>query len=149
MRRVARGGGGTLTYAGVELGGTKCVCTLAGSHEDVIHQTTVPTTVPEETLGAIKQVLGRWRHEHGVNVLGIASFGSVDLDRLWPTYGFITTTTMPHWARTDVAGRLQRALNAPMAFDTDVNGAALGPGLGGMAGPLGSIAPAMEAGKVA
>jgi fructokinase len=125
MLRCASGAGGALMYVGVELGGTKCVCTLARSREEVIEQATVPTTVPEETLGAIEQVLGRWRDQHHIRALGIASFGPVDLDRSSPTYGFITTTSKPHWSGTDVAGRLQRLLDVPLAFDTDVNGAAL------------------------
>jgi len=112
-------------YVGVELGGTKCVCTLARSHEKILDQATIPTTTPGETLGAIEQLLERWRDEHGVRSLGIGSFGPVDLDRSSPTYGFITTTPKPGWAGTDVAGRLQRLLDVPAGFDTDVNGAAL------------------------
>jgi predicted NBD/HSP70 family sugar kinase len=38
----------------------------------------------------------------------------------------VTTTPKPHWAHADVVGRLHDALNLPVGFDTDVNGAALG-----------------------
>jgi len=61
-----------------------------------------------------------------VAAVGIASFGPIDLDELSPTFGFITTTPKPHWAHTDVAGPFRKALGVPVAFDTDVNGAALG-----------------------
>ena len=47
----------TLPYAGVELGGTKCVCTLARSPDSIVRQETIPTTSPEETLGAIERQL--------------------------------------------------------------------------------------------
>lgn len=111
--------------AGVELGGTKCVCLLARSPEAVVDRRIVPTTSPDETLGAIESVLDEWKARHGFAALGIASFGPVDLDLSSPTYGFITTTTKPVWPGTDVARRLQRRAGVPTAFDTDVNGAAL------------------------
>lgn len=112
-------------FAGVELGGTKCVCTLARTHREILDQLTVPTTSPEETLGAIERTLHEWRNREDIAALGIASFGPIDLDRNSPSYGQITTTPKPGWAGVEVAGRLQRALAVPTSFDTDVNGAAL------------------------
>ena len=50
-----------------------------------------------------------------------------------PTYGFITSTPKPGWSHTDVAQRLRRSLNIPLAFNTDVNGAALAEGRWGAA----------------
>lgn len=111
--------------AGVELGGTKCVCLLARSPEAVVDRRIVATASPDETLGAIESVLDEWKARHGFAALGIASFGPVDLDLSSPTYGFITTTTKPAWPGTDVARRLQGRAGVPTAFDTDVNGAAL------------------------
>lgn len=113
------------TYAGVELGGTKCVCTLALSQEEIVEQATVPTTTPEATLAAIEDKLLEWHRREPIAGVGIGSFGPIDLDRSSSTYGCITTTPKPGWAGTDVAGRLQRALGVPAEFDTDVNGAAL------------------------
>jgi len=114
----------TLPYAGVELGGTKCVCTLARSPDSIVRQETIPTTSPEETLGAIERQLTSWTAQ-GFAALGINSFGPVDLDPRSNTWGFITRTTKPEWPGTDVARRLARAAGTPVAFDTDVNGAAL------------------------
>jgi fructokinase len=65
------------------------------------------------------------QHTSPVAAVGIASFGPVDLDPRSPTFGFITTTPKPGWAHTDVAGPFRAALGVPVAFDTDVNGAAL------------------------
>ena len=48
-----------LPFAGVELGGTKCVCTLAHSPEEIAKQETVSTTSPQETLGALDRALAR------------------------------------------------------------------------------------------
>ena len=112
-----------LPFAGVELGGTKCVCTLAHSPEDIAKQETVSTTSPQETLGALEAVLREWARE-GVAALGINSFGPVDLRMESQTFGYITKTTKPGWSNTDVARRLARAAGTSVAFDTDVNGAA-------------------------
>ena len=116
---------GETLLAGVELGGTKCICTLATSAGEIVAQETMPTTDPEETLGRIEAVLAGWQSEHRLAGLGIASFGPVDLDPASPTWGFITTTPKPGWRQADVAPRLGRDLGVPLAFDTDVNGAAL------------------------
>lgn len=111
-------------YAGVELGGTKCVLTLAAGGEDLRDQQTVPTTTPDKTLARIEGVLREWQSRHAILALGIASFGPVDLNRQSPTFGYITTTSKSGWSGTDVGMRLQKCLGVPMSFDTDVNGAA-------------------------
>jgi fructokinase len=121
----AQGMSGPL-YAGVELGGTKCICILARSYDEVIDKQLVDTTEPDATVGAIEAILADWNAREPVRSLGIASFGPIDLNRASPTWGFITTTTKQLWRGTDVARRLQQALGGiPTAFDTDVNGAAL------------------------
>ncbi len=116
--------------AGVELGGTKVVCVLASGPDDVRDRVVIPTTTPDETLGAVEAVLARWS---GYDALGIASFGPVSLDRAAADYGFITATPKPGWSHTDVGGRLARAAGVPTGFDSDVNGAALGEGRWGAA----------------
>ena len=127
--------------AGVELGGTKCVCILGTGPEDVRAQERLPTGEREETLRQIEAVLERWRGQFGpVRALGIASFGPVDLKPGSPTYGSITSTNKPGWRDTDVAKRLGRKLSVPVGFDTDVNGAALAEGRWGAAQGLDSFA---------
>lgn len=110
-----------MTYAGVELGGTKCLALLARGADEVLARETVPTTSPHETLDALAAILARWHFD----ALGVASFGPVDLDKGSASYGHITSTPKPGWAGTDVLGRLNAAAPVPAAFDTDVNGAAL------------------------
>lgn len=116
--------------AGIELGGTKVLCVLASGPDDVRDRVSIPTTTPDETLGAVEQVLRRWS---GYNALGIASFGPVSLDRNAANYGDITATTKPGWSHTNVATRLSRVAGVPFGFDSDVNGAALGEGRWGAA----------------
>lgn len=115
--------------AGVELGGTKCVCILGTGPDDVRAVERLPTGERESTLRQIETVLERWRQQHGpARALGIASFGPVDLRPDSPTFGYITSTSKLGWHSTDVAQRLGKKLGVPVGFDTDVNGAALAEG---------------------
>lgn len=114
-----------MTYAGVELGGTKCVAILARDAHDVIARDVIPTTSPDETIGSIERTLVEWQRSHGFDALGIASFGPLDVDPDSPTWGHILATPKPGWPGTIVAPRLRDALGVPVVFDTDVNGAAL------------------------
>jgi fructokinase len=106
-------------YAGVELGGTKCVAILASGPERILARETVPTTTPDETLGRLGEILSGWKRE-GFAALGIGSFGPLDLDS-----GTIASTPKPGWRGAEVKRRLEEAAGVPAAFDTDVNGAAL------------------------
>lgn len=114
-----------LPFAGIELGGTKCVCTLAHGPDHILDQRIVPTTNPSETLAAIGAILSEWARSPGVAALGIASFGPLDLDPGSDGYGRITATNKPGWQGTDVRGILSARLSVPVGFDTDVNGASL------------------------
>jgi fructokinase len=123
--------------AGVELGGTKCVCILARGPDAIEEQVRIPTTRPDETLAAIEAVLDRWS---GFAALGIASFGPVSIDRSAADYGHITATPKPGWSGTDVARRLERRFGVPTGFHTDVTGAALAEARWGAAEGLDDIA---------
>jgi len=116
--------------AGVELGGTKCICVLGSGPDDIRDEVRIPTTTPDETLAAIEAVLGGWS---GYQALGIASFGPVSIDRAAENYGFITATTKAGWSNTDVGRRLARQAGVPLGFNSDVAGAALGEGRWGAA----------------
>lgn len=111
--------------AGIELGGTKCVCTLARGSGEIVDQRTVPTTQADETLPAILAILHEWHAAPGFAALGIASFGPLELDPAAPRYGQILATTKAGWPGTDVRGILSAPFAVPTGFDTDVNGAAL------------------------
>ena len=103
---------------GIEAGGSKWECAVGTGPDDLRAVWTTRTTMPAETIGEAVAFFGR---EGPVDALGIGSFGPVDLAR-----GVITTTPKPGWAHTDVAGEIGRRLGVPLAFDTDVNAAALG-----------------------
>jgi fructokinase len=124
----------TKLLAGVELGGTKCVCVLGTGPGDVRAQERLPTREPAQTLAGIEALLSRWADAYGEPAaLGIASFGPLDLHRQSSTYGSITATTKPDWSGTQVAARFADRFGFPVGFNTDVNGAALGEGRWGAA----------------
>ena len=107
---------------GVEAGGTKLACAVGTGPDDIRAETRVPTGAPTETIAAAVDFFA----QHGpVSALGIASFGPVDLDPGSPTWGHVTSTPKPGWSHVDLAGPFARALEVPVRFDTDVNGAAL------------------------
>jgi fructokinase len=108
---------------GIEAGGTKWVCAVGTGPDDVRAVETFPTTTPDETISRARDFFVR---DGPIDALGVGCFGPVDLDAGSPTWGFVTTTPKPGWAGTDVAHRLGRVLAVPVAFDTDVNAAALG-----------------------
>ncbi len=114
-----------MNYAGVELGGTKCVVILASGPEKVVARETIPTTMPEETLGRVERLLLEWKATHGFSALGVASFGPIGLDPASPDYGRVLATPKPGWPGTDVGRRLERKAGVPVMVETDVNGAAL------------------------
>lgn len=114
-----------MTFAGVELGGTKCIAILARGPDEILALKSVPTTAPRETVGALEKILLGWKENQGVDALGIASFGPIDLHPDSPTWGRVLTTTKPNWTGADIAPRLAESLRVPVAFETDVNGAAI------------------------
>lgn len=126
-------------FAGVELGGTKCVCLLASGPDDIREEVRIETTTPAETLSAIQAVLTRWRDAEGFAAIGVASFGPLELDPAAARYGCIVNTSKAGWSGADVLAPL-RGFGVPIGFDTDVNGAALAEGRWGGARGLGSYA---------
>ena len=125
--------------AGVELGGTKCIASLARGRE-IVAQERVPTTRPDETLPALAAVLDRWWRDAPFAALGVASFGPIDLDVASPTYGWMTSTTKLEWVNTPVLPPLARNFPVRLGFDTDVNGAAMAEMLWGAGRGLTSLA---------
>lgn len=128
------------TIAGVELGGTKCVAVLARTTGDIERQVVVPTTDPDATLGELAAILADWWQHGGFDAIGIGSFGPLVLDGARPDHGRIAATSKPGWAGADVLGRLARPFAVPVAFDTDVNAAALAEGRWGAAQGLSDYA---------
>ncbi len=106
----------------IEAGGTKFVVGVASGPDDIGATIRLDTRTPAETIDGVIA----WLKDQGpLDAIGIASFGPAELDRGAANWGFITHTTKPGWSNSDFARRVSRALNLPVGFDTDVNGAAL------------------------
>ncbi|RXZ01339.1 ROK family protein [Fictibacillus sp. S7] len=106
----------------IEAGGTKFICGIGDEDGKVLERVSIPTTTPDETIG---QVLEFFRSKE-ISAMGIGSFGPVDLNKNSDTYGYITSTPKPHWAQYNLVGEIQKHIRVPVAFDTDVNAAAMG-----------------------
>ena len=113
-------------YGGLEAGGTKFVCVVASGPGQVVDEIRFMTTMPEETLGKAIQFFQPFVASGQVSAIGVGAFGPLDSNPRSPTYGFVTATPKPGWSNTNVLGTLRHALKINIAFDMDVNTAALG-----------------------
>jgi fructokinase len=109
-------------YGGIESGGSKWECAIGTGTDDVQATLTIPTTTPAETIGRVTEF---FRSQGPVAAVGIGSFGPIDARIGSATWGYVTTTPKPGWSNTDVGQEIRRRLDVPVAFDTDVNAAAL------------------------
>ncbi len=122
---------------GVETGGSWCVCAVGSCDGAIVAQERLPTTDPQETLSAI---IAFFRRAPRVEVVGVGSFGPVDLDPRSPTWGEVMATPKAGWRNAPVARALQRALDVQVVFETDVGAAALGEQRWGAGQGVGSLA---------
>lgn len=106
----------------IEAGGTKFVCGIADENGNIFERVSFPTETPEKTM---KNVIEFFKGKE-IDAIGVGSFGPIDPDKDSETYGYITKTPKPYWSDYNLIGELKKEFNVPMAFDTDVNGAALG-----------------------
>jgi fructokinase len=120
--------------AGVELGGTKCICILGVSAQDVRAQIELPTQSPNVTLPAVEAILDEWRATGAIiGAIGLAAFGPLNLRRDSPRHGWISRTVKAGWSDTELLGRFARRYQVPTGIDTDVNAAARAEGRWGSA----------------
>lgn len=127
-------GGPAGRFAGVEIGGTKVIVTLADGL-DIVAQHSVATTTPDETLAAAVDLLAAWDAQAPLAAIGIASFGPIRVDPAALDHGVMLHTTKPGWTGAHVRDAFAARFGCPIGLDTDVNGAgiaeaALGAGQG-------------------
>lgn len=113
-------------FGGIEAGGTKFVCMVGTDPGNLLKEERFPTTTPGETIHRVIEFFLPYLKSEKLAAVGIASFGPLDLNLDSPTYGYITTTPKAGWNQIDLYGEIQRSLQVPVAFDTDVNVAAFG-----------------------
>jgi fructokinase len=121
--------------AGIELGGTKCVCVAGTGPDDIRERVSVPTgSDAGATLARLAAALDELCAAHGeFAALGLASFGPLDLERDSAGYGRIERTPKDGWSGVDVLGFFSRRFAGPVGLSTDVIGAALAEGRWGAA----------------
>lgn len=106
----------------IEAGGTKFVLGVGHGSGEIIEQRQIATRDPETTLA---ETIAFFRAHPGLAAIGIGSFGPLERVVGHPKWGHILATPKPGWSDCDLAGTVARALAVPVAFDTDVNAAAL------------------------
>jgi fructokinase len=117
----------TSIFGSIEGGGTKFVCAVGSSPDDIRAEIRIPTTTPDETLAQAIAFFKQQELDLGrLASIGIACFGPLDPRPESKTYGQILPTPKPGWTGANVVGIIRSAFNLPVGFDTDVNGAALG-----------------------
>ena len=121
-----------MLYGALEAGGTKMICAVGNESGQILDQTTITTTTPEETMPKIieffkAKIDGAVSDEDKIKSIGIACFGPVDVRPNSKTYGNILYTPKIAWRNYPILKALSEALdNIPVGIDTDVNGSLLG-----------------------
>ena len=114
-------------FGGIEGGGTKFVCAVGTDPDNIRAEARFSTTTPQETMAQAVDFFKQQEAALGrLSAIGFACFGPLDPNPASPTYGHILPTPKPGWTNADVVGMLRNSFDIPIAFDTDVNGAALG-----------------------
>ncbi len=111
-----------MRYGALEAGGTKMIVAIGDENGKILERESFPTLTPAETMPKMISFF----EEKGIESLGIACFGPIDLNKNSKTYGYITSTPKLEWKNFDIVGEFKKALNVPVGFDTDVNGSLLG-----------------------
>ncbi len=127
-------------YGGLEAGGTKCICAIGHGPREILAQARIATTRPEETIARTMDFFSSAMTQHGpLAGLGIASFGPAQVRPDAADYGCIGETPKAGWSGIPLREAFL-SLGAPIAFDTDVNGAGLGEARLGAGRGLGTFA---------
>ena len=105
----------------LEAGGTKMVLAVYDEAGQELERLTLPTEIPDKTMPPMQAFF----RNHGIDALGVGSFGPLALGKDDPNYGAITTTPKLAWRNYPLLQRLTEGLDIPSAIDTDVNAAAL------------------------
>lgn len=113
----------------IEAGGTKIICAIGQEDGRLIEKISFPTLMPDQTIPAIIDYF----KDKKISALGIGTFGPADINPTSETYGYILDTPKPGWGMYPLLPTIRQAIDVPTVFDTDVNGAALGENLWGIA----------------
>lgn len=119
----------------LEARGSKMICAIGGEDGTIWEQTVIATRGPQETIADVTAYF----LDKGIEALGVASFGPVDVHKNSPTYGYILDTPKEGWRHFNLLGAIRQALPVPVELETDMNGACLGEMTFGSARGLDSV----------
>ncbi|WP_102026645.1 ROK family protein [Salirhabdus sp. Marseille-P4669] len=111
-----------MLFGAIEAGGTKFVCAIGNEDGEVHEKVVIDTISPEVTMPKVMEFF----QGKNIQALGVGCFGPIDVNKESPTYGYITSTPKIKWQQYNFVGELEEKLHVPIAFDSDVNVAALG-----------------------
>ena len=113
-------------FAAIEGGGTKFVCAVGASHDDILETITIPTRKATETLNDCRAFFEDCAEKYGaISATGIGIFGPIDVDPQSVRYGQLLAACKPGWEGANVHKYFAEQLKCPVAIDTDVNAAVL------------------------
>ncbi len=113
-------------FVGIETGGTKILCRVVAADGTTLAAIRLPTGDPETALADLVRTTEEATPAGArVEGIGLASFGPLVIDPTAADYGIMLATPKPGWSGFNLGRRLSKALNAPVAIDTDVNLAAV------------------------
>lgn len=113
----------------IEAGGTKYVCAVSVDPANPLLEARFPTEDPQSTVRAAVEFFQEAEKRFGkIASLGIGTFGPARIDPAAPDFGNILATPKTGWSGFPLVAELKKALgeSLPIAFETDVNAAALG-----------------------
>ncbi len=119
----------------LEARGSRMICAVGSEDGTIQEQRSIATRGPRETIADVTAYF----QDKGIEALGIASFGPVDVHKNSSTYGHILDTPKEAWQHFDLLGSIRRALHVPVGLETDMNGACLGEMTFGIAKGLDSV----------
>ena len=109
--------------AAIEAGGAKCIVSV-GRDPNKAKRHRIETASPSETAASIERIIREEIGRNGLDAIGIASFGPLNVDPESADYGQIGPTPKPHWEAFNLRARLQEEFDCPVMSESDVNGAA-------------------------
>jgi fructokinase len=113
---------GMKLFGGLETGGTTWCAVVGTGPDDIRDALEFPIGQPEPTIDHAIAFFA----QHDLAAVGVGSFGPVDRNPDSAGWGYVTSTPKAGWRGVNIAGPIARALSIPIAFDTDVNAAAVG-----------------------
>ncbi|QGQ95226.1 ROK family protein [Paenibacillus psychroresistens] len=119
-----------ITYAGIDIGGTKCAVTIGraeNNHIELVDKVIFPTEhTPEKSIQRIIIELDQLFNQYPEDkqrliAIGISCGGPLDSKR-----GIILSPpNLPNWDRIDIIGPIQSHFNVPTGLQNDANACAL------------------------